>query len=65
MSLFAICGYLNENVISASYPHVNIANTIKLNKLTTVYLKSIMSRCYELSKRFVISGFPSQLQDMI
>ena len=39
---FANPKYLNENVTSTSNPYVNIANPIKINKLTTVYLKSIM-----------------------
>ena len=48
--MFAICACLNENVTSTSYPHVNIANLIKMNKLMTVYLKSIMSTHCRLSK---------------
>ena len=63
--LFAICAYLNVNVTSTSNPHVNIANPIKINKLMTVYLKSIMSRYFGLSKWCVDSVFASQLQDLI
>ena len=48
--LFAICAYLSVNVTCISNGHVNIANPIKINKLTTVYLKSIMSRYFGLSK---------------
>ena len=46
----AICAYLSVNVTGTSNGYVNIANPIKINKLTTVYLKSIMSRYFGLSK---------------
>ena len=65
MILFAICAYLNEYVTSASYPHVNIANPIKINIITTLYLKSIINTYCELSKWCMVSRFPSHLQDLI
>ena len=63
--LSAICAYLNEYVTSAGYPRVNIANTIKINNITTVYLKSISGTSFELSKWCVVGSFPPQLQDWI
>ena len=63
--LFAICAYLNEYVASASYQHVNIANPIKINNITTLYLKSIINTYCKLSNWCVVSSFPSCLQDLI
>ena len=55
--MFAIGVYLNEKVTSTNYPHINIANQIKVNKLTTVYLKSIISTYCGLSTWDADSGF--------
>ena len=63
--LFAICAYLNEYVTSASYPHVNIANPIKINNITTLYLKSIINTYCELSKWCMVSRIPPELQDLV
>ena len=48
--IFAICVYLNGKVTSTSYPYVNIANLMKINEITTVYLESIISTYCKLSK---------------
>ena len=60
--MFALM-YLKKKIISN--PHVNIANPIKINKVTTIDLKSIMSTYCGLSKWCVDSVFVSQLQDLI
>ena len=41
---FAICAYMSVNVTCNTNGPVNYANPIKINKLITVYLKSIRSR---------------------
>ena len=63
--IFPICAYLNKKVTSNGYLHVNSANRIKVNELTTLYLKSIMSTYCGLSKWCVNSWFLSHLQDLI
>ena len=47
---FAICAYMSVNVTCTIIGPVNVANPFKINKLATVYLNAIRSRCFGLSK---------------
>ena len=50
LDFVCIWAYLSVNITGSNNGRVNLANPIKINKLTTVYLKSIMSRYFGLSK---------------
>ena len=54
-----------EKVTSARNSHVNIANRIQINKLSTVDSKSITATYCRLSTICVVGVFVSQLQDLI
>ena len=60
-----MCAYLNEEVISTSYPHVSIANSINTTRTTTIHFKLIVCIYHRLLKQCVVSRLLSELVDLI